>query len=277
MERRDFMTKTAIAGGIAATAMTMSQKAEALEQAMSAQLDRAQRAAAATERNIGLPWMCDVAGRAAEIRGEKGGEMPGASLSMMGDDPRLPKMPTAPTLMDFFRLRFAPASHLLQSANLALKNGHSETVIMACLLHDIAMSGLLRTDHGYWGAQLVEPYVDEEVSWSIRAHQSLRFFADPEVGYEYPKSYIRLFGEDYRPEPYVVADYERARKHKWYMTARLITMNDLYAFDPNAKVSLDTFTDIIGRNFRQPKDGLGFDGSPVAHMWRTIIWPNNFL
>ena len=25
------------------------------------------------------------------------------------------------------------------------------------------------------------------------------------------------------------------------------------------------------------EDGLGFDGSPVAHMWRTMIWPNNFL
>ena len=30
-----------------------------------------------------------------------------------------------------------------------------------------------------------------------------------------------------------------------------------------------------GRNFRQPWEGLGFDGSPVAHMWRTVIWPNN--
>ena len=25
------------------------------------------------------------------------------------------------------------------------------------------------------------------------------------------------------------------------------------------------------------EEGLGFDGSPVAHMWRTMIWPNNFL
>ena len=24
-------------------------------------------------------------------------------------------------------------------------------------------------------------------------------------------------------------------------------------------------------------EGLGFDGSPSAHMWRSIIWPNNFL
>jgi hypothetical protein len=32
-----------------------------------------------------------------------------------------------------------------------------------------------------------------------------------------------------------------------------------------------------GRNFRQPREGLGFDGSLVAHMWRTMIWPNNFI
>jgi hypothetical protein len=42
-------------------------------------------------------------------------------------------------------------------------------------------------------------------------------------------------------------------------------------------VDPEIFTDIIGRNFREPKEGLGFDGSPVAHMWRTMIWPNNFL
>ena len=39
----------------------------------------------------------------------------------------------------------------------------------------------------------------------------------------------------------------------------------------------DDFTDIIGRHFRQPPEGLGFDGSPTAHMWRSIIWPDNFL
>ena len=43
------------------------------------------------------------------------------------------------------------------------------------------------------------------------------------------------------------------------MTARLICVNDIYSFDPNAKVNLDDFVDIIGRNFKQPKEGLGFD------------------
>src|SRR6266849_2870394 len=103
----------------------------------------------------------------------------------MGHDPRLPRMPDKPTLFDFFRLRFGPATHLLQSARLARKNGVSEKIILACLLHDIAIAGFIRSDHGYWSAQLLEPYVDEEVAWGIRYHQTLRFFADESVGYRY--------------------------------------------------------------------------------------------
>ena len=56
-----------------------------------------------------------------------------------------------------------------------------------------------------------------------------------------------------------------------------VCLNDLYAFDPDKVVVIEEFEDIVGRNFKQPKEGLGFDGSPVAHMWRTMIWPNNFL
>ncbi len=96
-------------------------------------------------------------------------------------------------------------------------------------------SAFIRGDHGYWGAQLVEPYVEPEVAWAISNHQALRFFADEAVGYEYPKQYIKLFGPDYVPEPYIQEDYQKARDHKWYMTSRLITLNDLYAFDPNVQ------------------------------------------
>ena len=69
----------------------------------------------------------------------------------------------------------------------------------------------------------------------------------------------------------------KIRAHKWYETARLITVNDIYSFDPDAKVSMDDFVDIVGRNFKQPEEGLGFDNSPVAHMWRTLIRPTKFL
>lgn len=198
---------------------------------------------------------------------------------LQGADPRLPKMPEKPTILDFFRMRFRQGGvqHLLQSANLARKNGYPEKVITACLLHDIGVVGFIQADHGYWGAQMVEPYVDEEVSWAIRYHQALRFYPDESVGYAYPEQYVRLFGADYKPEPYIEVEYQKARNHKWYMTSRLITVNDLYSFDPNVKVQLEEFEDVLGRNFRQPAEGLGFDGSPVAHMWRTLMWPTRFL
>ncbi|MDE0059935.1 MAG: hypothetical protein OXI22_01965 [Defluviicoccus sp.] len=198
---------------------------------------------------------------------------------LMGEDPRLPPLPDKPTLLDFFRCRFDPFAldHLLQSANLAQKNGLSDKMVLACLLHDIAVAGFIRTDHGYWGAQMIEPYVDEEVSWAIRAHQALRFFADESVGYDYPENYRRMFGDDYRPEPYVVAAYEEARQHKWYMSARIICVNDLYSFDPDVRVEIDQFEDVIGREFRQPEEGLGNDNTSASHLWRTIRWPANAL
>src|ERR687886_1237131 len=180
-------------------------------------------------------------------------------LMLMSEDPRLKPMPKKPTLMDFFERRLSQGGvqHLLQSANLARKAGHPEKIVLACLLHDIAVLGFIRSDHGYWGAQLLEPYVDEEVSWAIRAHQALRFYPDESVGYAYPEQYVKWFGADYRPEPYIEAEYQRARDHRWYMTGRLITLNDLYAFDPNVVVDVEDFTDIIGRNFKQPAEGLG--------------------
>jgi len=186
-------------------------------------------------------------------------------------------MPEKPTLFDFYKLRFGPANHMLQSARLAQKNGVDEKIVLACLLHDIGIAGFIRGDHGYWAAQLVEPYVDEEVSWAIRYHQALRFFPDESVGYRYPELYTKLFGADYTPEPYIHEAYRFARAHKWYMTSRLVTVNDLYAFEPGVKVELEEFTDVVGRHFKQPKEGLGLDASPSSHMWRTIMWPTRYL
>ena len=190
--------------------------------------------------------------------------------------PRLKPMPEKPTLVDFFQLRFTSVAHLLQSARLAKKRGASEEVILACLLHD-AGQALMKTDHGWWGAQIIEPYASERVAFAVKYHQALRFYPDPAVGYEYPENYYQTFGIDYVPLPHIQAAYEYARNHKWYMDARLVTTNDLYAFDANVEVSTDEFTDIIGRHFRQPKEGLGYDNTPVSHMWRTMINPDQPL
>jgi hypothetical protein len=184
-----------------------------------------------------------------------------------------------PTIVEFLQKRllpFGPANHVLQSANRAMKTGMTEEIILACLMHDV-VHALARPDHGWWGAQLIEPYVSQKTSFAIRYHQALRFYPDPAFGYEYPESYLRTFGEDYKPEPYIEAAYKFARKHKWYELPRLVTVNDLYSFDRNQQVSLDPFIDIIGRNWKNPKEGLGFDNSPVAHMWRTLAMPDRPL
>ena len=214
-----------------------------------------------------------------ELKVRRGAETLFGGPSPSGVAPELKAlepMPEKPTLVDFFQYRFAPATHVLQSATDAMKKGEKEETILACLLHDVVLN-LIKVDHGWWGAQMLAPYVSEKASWAIRYHQALRFYPDPSVGYEYPEMYNRIFGKDYVPPPYIKKAYEEARNHKWYMEARMITVHDLYAFDPNMKVSLDPFIDIIGRHFKQPKEGLGYDNSPVAHMWRTLIFPDSPL
>ena len=272
MDRRVFMTRAAAAAAATFTAeMTLSQRAEAFEGVMIDGLPR----------QVALPTLCEP-DRERSMRppgsNPSGGGAPDLKLVAGMPDPRLPPMPERPSLLDFYRYRIPNPSHMLQSANLAMKEGMDEKVILACLLHDISVSGFIRTDHGFWGAQLVAPYVDEEVAWAIQKHQALRFFADESVGYAYPEAYRRWFGEDYQVEPWIQVEYEEARNHRWYMSARLITVNDLYSFDPTVTdVTIEQFEDVVGRHFRQPREGLGFDGSPVAHMWRTMIWPHSWL
>jgi len=124
---------------------------------------------------------------------------------------------------------------------------------------------------------MYEPYVSEKVAFAIRYHQALRFYEDKELGYVYPDLYRRMFGSDYRPEPYIEHTYQMVRNHKWYMEPRMVTVNDLYAFEPNVHPVLEQFTDIIGRHFRQPAAGLGFDNSSSAHMWRSLSMPDHPL
>ena len=147
---------------------------------------------------------------------------------------------------------------MLQSATRALKTGMSEEIVLACLCHDVVLN-LIKPDHGWWGAQLFEPYIPEKSTFAIRYHQTLRFYADAEAGYEYPDQYYRIFGTDYTPPAYIEATYKMLKNHKWYMEPRLVTVNDLYAFDPHAKVSIDPFIDtsaVISSSRGRARDAL---------------------
>jgi len=189
----------------------------------------------------------------------------------------LPPLPAKPTLADFIRLRLqSNAEHCLQSARQARLKNMDEDIVFACLVHDLSLS-LMRAEHGFWSAQMFEPYVSAKVTFAIRHHATLRFFPDQEHGYAYPELYRTMFGTDYVPPPHQQAEYQMVRRHRWYMAPRLVTVNDLYSFEPGVRVAVDEFDDVIGRHFRQPKQGLGFDGSPVAHIWRTAANPDSPL
>lgn len=263
VDRRHFIA--GLGGTAVAGLMTHEARAEALETYMISEL--AQSAddfptAAEVEAQITTrPWRRGVGNLFLETSQD-------ATVA------RLPAMPVKPTLPDFFELRFQRTrNHCFQSANKAMERGVSEEIVLACLLHDVVQE-MIKSDHGYWGAQMFEPYVPERTSFAIRYHQALRFYPDREAGYEYPDLYRRIFGEDYVPPEYIREAYEFARNHRWYDAPREVTVSDLYAFEEGVILSLDQFSDIIGRHFKQPPEGLGYDNSPVAHMWRTIANPD---
>ena len=269
IDRRAFFAS--LGGAAAVSAMDSEARADALEEYMSELLDAgdAETKAEPTKH----PTVAELEAQ-IETRSYRRGA--GTLFASGAKVKRLEPMPANPTLLDFFKYRFAPANHVLQSATRAMKTGMTEEIILACLLHDVVQS-LIKPDHGWWGAQLFEPYISKKATFAIRYHQTLRFYADSAAGYEYPDLYNRIFGVDYTPPPYIEATYKYVRNHKWYMEPRLVTVNDLYAFDPKAVVSIDPFVDIVGRHFKQPKEGLGNDNSPVAHMWRTIARPDSPL
>jgi hypothetical protein len=269
IDRRAFIAS--LGGAAAVAAMSHEARADALEDYSIEALDQAvAQAQGRGQAPRTPPTVAEIEERITTRTTRRGvGNIFVSGRNMT----RLPKLPEKPTLMDYFKLRFAPANHVLQSATRAMKTGMTEEVILACLLHDVVQT-LIKADHGWWGAQLFEPYIPEKSSFAIRYHQALRFYPDEAAGYEYPDSYLSTFGVDYTPPKYIQDTYAMVRKHKWYMEPRLVTVNDLYAFDSSAVVSIDPFTDIIGRHFKQPKEGLGHDNSPVAHMWRTIANPD---
>ena len=59
--------------------------------------------------------------------------------------------------------------HSLQSATRAFKNGESEEMVVATLLHDIG-DELAPMNHSEYAAAVLKPYVSEKTHWIIEKH-----------------------------------------------------------------------------------------------------------
>jgi hypothetical protein len=272
LARRDFIAS--LGGAAVVGLMSHEARADALEGALMAGVDQtdtnSQSCSAGTKH---YPTVAEIQQQipTRSFRRAAGSLLLNTSGSKVE---RLAEMPAHPTLWDFFELRFMKTrNHCFQSANKALQNGADQEIILACLVHDTVQE-LIHTDHGFWGAQMYEPYVPARTAFAIRYHAALRFYPDSQAGYCYPDEYREIFGMDYVPSPHIEASYRFARSHRWYGAARAVTVNDLYSFDPKAVVKVDPFIEIIARHFKQPAEGLGNDNSASAHMWRTVASPD---
>src|SRR5436190_11079108 len=148
IDRRAFIAS--LGGGAVVAGMDHEAKAEALEHYMEGQLDQAVAAQGQGQADK-FPTVAELEAQ-IETRPFRRGAG-GLFVSNRGNVKKLEPMPAKPTLEDYFRLRFAPANHVLQSATRAMKTGMSEEIILACLLHD-TVQAMMKPDHGWWGAQL---------------------------------------------------------------------------------------------------------------------------
>jgi len=177
-------------------------------------------------------------------------------------------MPKAPKLLDFFPAAVfrdylpPPAAECKKTA---LDAGQDEKVVIggACCMI-FRMARCLRTEHGYWSAQIgLRPMSSEEVGLGgFSITRRLRYFA--RRGRWIPKypeclQQTSSFGTDYEPPEYIQTGASGCGvRNRWYMKRpRLITIyRPCIRSRITGRLDPEMFTDVIGRNFKEPKEGL---------------------
>ena len=126
--------------------------------------------------------------------------------------------------------------HSLQSATRAYKNGESEEMIVAALLHDIG-DELAPMNHSEYAAAILKPYVSEKTYWIVEKHGEFQMFY-----------YAHHLGGNKNKR-------DKYKKHKYYKdTINFCENYDQNSFDPNYKsLPLEFFKPMVKRIFsRKP-------------------------
>ena len=126
--------------------------------------------------------------------------------------------------------------HSLQSATRAYRNGESEEMIVAALLHDIG-DELAPMNHSEYAASILKPYVSEKTHWIIEKHGESQMFY-----------YAHHLGRNKNKR-------EKYKDHKYYQdTINFCEKYDQNSFDPNYKsLPLDFFKPMVKKIFaRKP-------------------------
>ena len=126
--------------------------------------------------------------------------------------------------------------HSLQTATRALKDGASDEMIVAALLHDIG-DELAPLNHSEYAAAVLKPYVSKKTHWIVEKHGEFQAYY-----------YAHHLGKnrDLR---------DKYKDHKFYQaTVDFCEKYDQSSFDPNYKsLPLDYFAPMVKKIFsRKP-------------------------
>jgi len=127
-------------------------------------------------------------------------------------------------------------THCLQTATLAEKAGADQEIVVASLCHDIGKL-ISVMNHPGIAAEILKPYVREDVYFMIKAHQDFQ-----------GKHYYHHFGGDTNAR-------EQYEGEPWYrLTAQFADEWDQIAFDPDAETyPLEHFEPMVREVFATPK------------------------
>jgi len=122
--------------------------------------------------------------------------------------------------------------HVLQTASMAQRAGASEEMVLGALCHDIGKV-ISVPNHGQIAAEILKPYVNEEVYWIIRTHQDFQ-----------GRHYYHHFNRDPNAR-------DKYKNESWYTLAEQFTDEwDQAAFDPAYPImSLQEFEPLIRKYF----------------------------
>ena len=122
--------------------------------------------------------------------------------------------------------------HSLQAATRAYKNGESEEMVVATLLHDIG-DDLAPMNHSQYAASILRPYVSEKTYWIIEHHGLFQTY--------YSAHHL---GGDRNAR-------DKFKDHKYYKaTVNFCEKYDQSSFDPNHKcMSLHDFSPMVEKIF----------------------------
>ena len=126
--------------------------------------------------------------------------------------------------------------HSLQAATRAYKNGESEEMVVATLLHDIG-DDLAPMNHSQYAASIIRPYVSEKTYWIILHHGLFQTY--------YSAHHL---GGDRNAR-------DKFKDHKYYQdTVDFCEKYDQSSFYPNYKsMSLEEFEPMVKKIFdRKP-------------------------